>query len=49
MINTQDLAFEDITGRLDELSDKQLTNLITVIRTVQVERENEAIEASTVS
>ena len=42
------MAFEEICGHLDYLSDKGLVNLIKVIRTVQVERENEAIEASTV-
>ena len=49
MTTSQDLVFEDITERLPELSDKQLTNLITVIRTVQVGREDERVEASTVS
>ena len=49
MVTPQDLVFEDVVGRLDELSDKQLTNLITVIRTVQIDRESERIEAGTVS
>lgn len=49
MTTSQDLVFEDITERLPELSDKQLTNLITVIRAVQVGREDELVEASTVS
>ena len=45
MVTTQDLAFEDITNQLDEheLSDKQLNNLITVIRTVQAEREEATV------
>jgi len=49
MTTSWDLVFEEITERLPELSDKQLTNLITVIRAVQVGREDERVEASTVS
>lgn len=48
MVTNRDIVWEDITEKLDELSNKQLTNLITVIRTVQTERESEAIEAATV-
>lgn len=49
MSTTQDFIFEKITESLDKLSDRQLTNLIEVIRTLQVERENDKIEASTVA
>jgi len=48
-MNQSEMTFEEICGQLDYLSDKGLTNLITVIRTVQTERESELIEASTVS
>jgi hypothetical protein len=43
MVTTQETAWDDITNRLDELSDKQLGNLITVIRAVQVEREEATV------
>lgn len=41
-----EFLFEQITERLEDLSDKQLTNLIEVIRQVQVEREDDKIAAS---
>jgi hypothetical protein len=43
---SSDFLFEQITERLDELSDRQLANLIEVIRLVQVEREDDKIAAS---
>ena len=46
MPTEQDDLFETITERLDELSDRQLTNLIEVIRTTQAERESDKIAAS---
>lgn len=45
----QELAFHDICNRLDYLSDKGLSNLILVIRELQVERETETILAEVVS
>ena len=45
-MNSQDLLFEDIVARLDELSDRQLTNLIVIIRTTQTERESDRIAAA---
>ncbi len=42
---SDEALFEQITERLEELSDKQLTNLIEVIRQVQVEREDDRIVA----
>jgi hypothetical protein len=36
-------AWDDITDRLSELTDKQLSNLILVIRETQVDRETETI------
>ncbi len=41
-----EFLFQQITESLDELSDRQLTNLIEVIRQVQVEREDDKIAAS---
>ena len=46
MSTTQDFLFEQITEELFRLSDKQLTNLIEVIRTIQTEREDDKIEAA---
>ena len=46
MSTTQDFLFEEITEHLPKLSDKQLMNLIEVIRAMQVEREDERIAAS---
>jgi hypothetical protein len=43
MPTEQDSLFEDITERLPMLKDKQLTNLIEVIRVIQGEREEERI------
>jgi hypothetical protein len=46
MSTTQDFLFEQIAESLEQLSDKQLTNLIEVIRSTQVERESDKIAAS---
>ncbi|MCK9570806.1 hypothetical protein M0R72_17790 [Candidatus Pacearchaeota archaeon] len=46
MSTTQDFLFEQITESLSQLSDKQLTNLIEVIRVTQKEREDDRIEAA---
>jgi hypothetical protein len=46
MSTTQDFLFEQITEHLPELSDKQLCNLILVIRATQVEREDDRIAAA---
>jgi hypothetical protein len=43
---SSDFLFERITDCLDELSDRQLANLIEVIPLVQVEREDDRIAAS---
>ena len=43
-----DEAWDLITSRLDDLTDKQLSKIIFVIREIQLEREDEKIEASTV-
>jgi hypothetical protein len=42
-MTARDHLFDDICARLDELSDKQLTNLIEVVRVTQVEREDDRI------
>ena len=39
----QDDLFEQIVAQLDELSDRQLTNLIDGIRATQKEREDDLI------
>jgi hypothetical protein len=43
MLTEQDNLFEEITERLPMLKDKQLTNLIEVIRVIQGEREEEKV------
>jgi hypothetical protein len=43
-----DEAWDFITSLLEDLTDKQLSNIILVIREIQLEREDEKIEASTV-
>ena len=43
-----DEAWELITSRLGDLTDRQLSKIILVIREIQLEREDEKIEASTV-
>lgn len=44
MSTTQDFLFEHITESLYQLSNRQLTNLIEVIRATQKEREDDKIE-----
>jgi len=46
MSTPQDFLFEQITDSLPQLSDRQLTNLIVVIQTLQKEREDDKIAAS---
>ena len=46
MRTTQDFLFERITEALEQLTDKQLTNLIEVVRAIQKEREDDLIEAA---
>lgn len=43
-----DEAWELITSRLGYLTDRQLSSIILVVREIQLEREDEKIEASTV-
>ena len=43
-----DDAWALITSRLGDLTDRQLSNIILVIREIQLEREDEMIEASTI-
>jgi hypothetical protein len=45
---SQKETWDIITELLGGLSDKQLSNLVLVIREVQVERENDKVEAATV-
>lgn len=46
MPTEQDDLFERITESLERLSDKQLTNLIEIVRVHQTEREDDKIAAS---
>lgn len=46
MSTTQDFLFEQITESLEQLSDKNLTNLIEVIRVTQKAREDDRIVAA---
>ncbi len=46
MPTEEDNLFEEIAERLPMLKDKQLTNLIEVIRVIQGEREEERILSS---
>lgn len=43
-----DESWNLITSRLGDLTDRQLSNIILVIREIQLEREDEKIEASTI-
>ena len=40
---TQEFLFEQIKDSLDGLKDKQLSDLVKIIRDIQVEREDEKI------
>lgn len=46
MSTPSDFLFEQITEELYRLSDKQLTNLIEIVRIHQKEREDDRIEAA---
>lgn len=43
MPSERDFIFEMIAERLDELSDRQLTHMIEVIRATQKERQDDAL------
>jgi|GEM_PF-6874212 hypothetical protein len=43
MSMTQEFLFEQIKDSLDGLKDKQLSDLVKIIRDIQVEREDEKI------
>ena len=43
MSMTQEFLFEQIKDSLDGLKDKQLSDLVKIIREIQVEREDEKI------
>lgn len=43
-----DETWDLITSRLGDLTDRQLSRIILVVREIQLEREDEKIEASTV-
>ena len=47
-MNPDNEAWDLITSRLEDLTNRQLTNIILVIREIQLEREDDKIEASTV-
>jgi hypothetical protein len=46
MSTTSDFLFEQITENLHRLTDKQLTNLIEIVRIHQKEREDDLIAAA---
>ena len=46
MSMTQEFLFEQIKDSLDGLKDKQLSDLVKIIRDIQVEREDEKIIAT---
>jgi hypothetical protein len=46
MVMTQEFLFEQIKDSLEVLKDKQLSDLVKIIREIQVEREDEKIIAA---